>query len=131
MIYALITIPYIMTKMVDRYERCIGFRLFKSISCFVQLWYCKSGYTIPLHSHDEQDIELVYLFGKTTFFRVIDGKTQSFTPSFWNIGRRFTIPAGTLHYFTVSNLPLVFINIAKFRNGHTPKSAAIDFHHAK
>lgn len=112
--------------MIDRHESCIGIRLFKSSRWFIQLWVCMPNYEIKPHSHDEEDIELMYILGKTTFYRK-NGEVQSFTPKWYNVFRKFSIPAGTIHWFTVSNLPLIFINFAKFKQGIVPKSASIDF----
>lgn len=117
----------------DRHERCVGLRLWKSKTRFVQLWYCPRGYEVELHSHNDQNIELMYLFGKTTFSRInVDNVnhlfTETFTPKWKHIFRKFTVKAGQLHYFSVSTLPLVFVNFATFLPGNKPVSAAIDFH---
>lgn len=83
------------------------------------------------HSHNDQHIELMYLFGKTTFFRekkTLFPTTEGFTPRWYNVFKRFTVNAGQVHSFSVSSLPLVFVNFATFINGIEPTSAAIDFH---
>lgn len=75
----------------------------------------------------------MYVFGRTTFSRhgVISnpaGYTESFTPRWKHVFRMFTVKAGQRHWFSVSNLPLIFINFATFVDGKTPTSAATDFH---
>lgn len=119
-------------KILDKYGPCIGIRLWKSKTNFVQLWYCPKGYEIEPHSHDDQHIELMYLFGKTTFYRLPwwarDESKDSFTPKWYHIFRTFTVQPHLIHWFKVSNWPLIFINFATFIDGKKPTSAAIDFH---
>lgn len=111
----------------NRHERCIGLRLWKSKTRFVQLWYCPRGYRVEPHSHNDEQIELMYLFGKTTFFR-LSSVVESLSPRWYHMFKSFTVKAGQVHWFTVSTMPLVFINFATFLNGKEPTSAAIDFH---
>lgn len=125
-------------KIFDRHERCVGLRLWKSRTRFVQLWFCPKGYVVKPHSHNDQHIELMYLFGKTTFYRVRQSmipieynpcrSVQGFEPSWKHIFRRFTVLPGQCHWFTVSTLPLIFINFATFIDGKEPVSASVDFH---
>lgn len=123
----------------NRYEKCIGLTLLRFWKWNVELWYCPSGYRIKPHSHPNEHIELMYVFGRTTFYRVINWTTptafgpfsgetqQSYTPKWYHFGRRFTVRPGIVHWFEVSNKPLIFINFATFINGHRPTSASIDF----
>lgn len=113
--------------MINRHESCIGIVLFKWRQRFIQLWFCAGGYAIDPHSHPEEDIELMYLFGKTTFFRYTNSKVESFKPRWYHVFRKFTVKAGVTHWFTASNVPLVFINFSTFKDGFTPKSAALDY----
>lgn len=73
----------------------------------------------------------MYLFGDTTFSRIKhrwDGDyIEDFTPHWYDCFRKFTVKAGQVHWFTVSELPLLFINISTFKRGYKPKSAAVDF----
>ena len=117
----------ILKTYLNKHESCFGIVLFRSAIRFVQVWFCAAGYTIESHSHPHEDIELMFVFGSTTFFRQVDGQTQSFTPKWYHVGRRFTVSAGTVHWFTVSKWPLVFINFSRFKDGYKPVSAAIDF----
>jgi len=116
-------------SLVHRYEQCIGIPLFKSKRRYVEIWYCPRGYKIKEHSHPNERIELMYIFGKTTFFRreKKDQKEQSFTPKWYHCFRTFSVPYGFLHRFEVSNLPLIFINFSKFFPGYEPVSASVDF----
>lgn len=121
-------------SIINRHERCMGIRLWKSKTRFIQLWYCPRGYEVKPHSHNDQHIELMYLFGKTTFFReqkqyvLVGRKGESYSPKWYHMFRKFTVIAGQVHWFTVSSLPLVFINFATFIDGKHPISAATDFH---
>lgn len=114
-------------KLINRHEKCWGIVLFKWRQKFIQLWYCPAGYNIQPHSHPEEDIELMYIAGTTTFTRVINLRAQSFTPKWYHIFQTFSVKAGTYHYFKVSKWPLIFINFSTFKKGFKPKSAAIDF----
>lgn len=116
-----------MTTFINRHERCVGIRLWKSSRRFIQLWFCPSGYEIQQHSHPDEEIELRYLFGKSIFYRLKGKNVESFRPRWYHFGRSFTIPAGVVHWFKVSTWPLVFINSATFPKGVTPRSAAIDY----
>jgi hypothetical protein len=93
----------------------------------VEVWYCPSGYTIKKHSHPEENIELMYILGKTTFYRERESKIEKFTPRYYHMFRSFSVNAGDNHWFDVANFPLVFINVATFLEGKKPKSASVDF----
>lgn len=123
--------------MINRHEGCWGLVLFKWRQRFIQIWFCKSGYEIKPHSHPEEDIELMYIFGSTTFFRMPRWSKfystfdymipEKFTPKWYHIFRTFTVNNGVRHWFKVSKWPLVFINFSTFLPGNKAKSAAIDF----
>ena len=113
------------------YEQCVGISLPAIGRYKIELWWCPSGYKIIPHSHDNQDIELCFLFGHdTTFYRKKQEElfSDSYTPN-WpkDIGKVFTISAGTIHWFEVSKWPLVFINFEKWKPGIKPTSASVDF----
>lgn len=114
---------------VNRYESCVGFPLFKSKKYYVELWFCPIGYKIREHCHPNEYVELMFIFGKTTFFRreKKDQKEQSFTPKWYNIFKTFSVPFGFYHRFEVSNLPLIFINFSRFLSNIKPVSASVDF----
>lgn len=111
-----------------KYETCRGLLLFRWKQYTAELWYCPSGYKIVEHSHPKEQIELMYLFGSTIFYRRdTSGIEESYKPKWCHVFRKFTVPAGWSHRFDVSTLPLVFINFAKWEQGSTPTSAAVDF----
>lgn len=124
-------------SIINYHESCVGIVLFKWRQKFIQLWYCPKGYEIKPHSHPEEDIELMYLFGSTVFYRqnqninyIIRGwldNPESYKPKWYNVFRRFSVPANTKHWFIVSKWPLIFINFSTFSEGNKPKSAAVDF----
>lgn len=118
-----------MSFWIHRYESCIGFPLLKYKNRYIELWFCPRGYKIKEHSHPNEYIELMYIFGKTTFFRreKADQKEQSFTPTWKDMFRCFSVPFGFLHRFEVSNLPLIFINFSRFYHDCEPTSASVDF----
>lgn len=115
--------------MIHRYEKCIGIPLFKSGRFYVEIWFCPRGYKIKEHSHPNETIELMYLFGKTTFFRreKTNQPEQSFTPKWYHMFRTFSVPYGWFHRFEVSSMPLIFVNFSKFFLGYEPVSASVDF----
>lgn len=116
-------------SLIRRHESCVGLLLFSYRQRTVELWYCPARYMIKEHSHPDEDIELAYLFGRTTFYRRREplDREQWFRPSWWNFCSRFSVPAGWSHRFNVGKWPLVFINFAKWRVGVTPTSASVDF----
>lgn len=120
----------------NRHEKCVGLTLWRFGRRNVEIWYCPRGYEIKPHSHPNERIELMYIFGKTTFFRRKPDynfagywlpQEESFKPKWYHIFRCFTVDYGQIHWFKVSNLPLIFINFSKFWQGYKPTSAAIDF----
>lgn len=113
-------------KLIDRHGPCVGLRLFKSKTRFIQLWFCPEYYVIEQHSHPDEHIELMYLFGSTTFYR-LGGHIEWFTPKWYDMFKTFSVKPGVVHWFNVTNQPLVFINWSKFNPGKTPVSAAVDF----
>ena len=115
--------------MIHRYESCIGIPLFKSKHHYVEIWYCPVGYKIKEHSHPNEYVELMYIFGRTTFYRRKEPYEleQSFRPKWYHIFRTFSVPFGFFHRFEVSNLPLIFINFSRFFVDCKPVSASVDF----
>lgn len=55
-------------------------------------------------------------------------ESEGFKPKWYHMFRSFSVKAGQIHWFTVSSLPLIFINFATFIDGKKPTSAAVDFH---
>jgi hypothetical protein len=119
----------ITTNLINRYEKCKGFTFFKSSCYHLEIWWVQGKYSIIPHSHELEDIKLVFLLGhKVEFWRWHKGEVKTQNMKCWNLGKVFSIPAGAVHWFkNNSRLPLVFLNIAKFKNGHKPISACEDF----
>lgn len=122
-------------KLINKYQQgsitCYGITLFRGFKRNIEVWFCPSNFEIIKHSHPDEEIELMYIFGKTTFHREADlGKGgfwyENFTPKWYHMFRSFTVRAGVVHWFTVSNWPLIFINFSCFIKGN-PRSASVDF----
>lgn len=108
---------------------CRGITLFKRKNKRVELWVIPANYSITPHSHPQEDVELMYLFGDAAFYRQdTNGCPEEFKPKwFRDVFRKFSVKHFHVHWFSVSKWPLVFINFQTFRNGAIPVSAAIDF----
>lgn len=117
-------------SLINRHGPCIGICLWKWKQKFIQLWIIPPSYVIEPHSHDDEDIELMYLWGETTFYRQIckSEDIEQFKPSIdYDIGKRFTVPAGAAHWFKTTTTKLIFVNFSTFLKGKRPRSAALDF----
>lgn len=116
-------------NLIRRHEKCVGFLLFKFRQFTAELWYCPSNYVIAEHSHPNEDIELMFLFGSTIFYRREDPalNEEFYIPKWYHAFRCFSVPAGFSHRFLVGNKPLLFINFASWKAGVTPTSASVDF----
>lgn len=115
--------------MIKKYEACRGISFSSFKQWKIEIWYAPRGYEIQPHTHENEDIKLVFLFGHNIRFhrRKKDAFLgQSFLARFENIGKIFTINAGDEHSFTVSNWPLLFMNIEKWKDGIKPSSASQD-----
>jgi hypothetical protein len=118
--------------MLRRYESCIGLSLPAIGRWKLEVWFAPPGYKIAPHTHDLEDIKLILLFGHNVrFYRQKKGsnRLETVLARFSNIGRLFNIRAGDLHYFTVSDWPLVFLNIEHWHC--KPTSACEDFNLVK
>lgn len=115
---------------IKHYESCIGLSLPSIGRWKIEFWWAPPGYSIKPHTHDNEDIELFFLFGHNCrFHRLEKGHLlgESFLARFKHFGKHFSIRAGTIHSFDVSNWPLLFMNIEKW---HTkPTSASEDIHY--
>ena len=115
-------------KLFERHESCVGLRLWKWNQLTVHVWYCPKGYVIEQHSHEDQDIELMFVKGEATFYKLDKNVLKAGIIQGWgNPFKLFSIPAGTVHWFEVSNRALIFINFARWKVNTTPTSAAVDF----
>lgn len=113
-------------NLINKYEKC-WILSFSSIGRWkLELVYCPPNYEIQPHTHNQQDIKLIFLFGHNIrFFRQRpNGKLISFLARIRHIGKVFTIRANDIHYFNVSRWPLLFLNIERWKT--KPSSAAID-----
>lgn len=109
------------------YESCRGISFPSFGNWKLEIWFCKPGYTIREHTHAQEDIKLIFLFGHYVKFhrrKKNEFLGESFLARIKDIGRIFTINAGDAHYFEVSNWPLVFLNIEKWHC--KPTSASED-----
>jgi hypothetical protein len=118
-----------MLKFIKRYEACwiLSFPSIKNWK--IEIVYAPRKYQISPHTHEHQHIKLILLFGHNIcFYRTKKGTTnqETFNARFRDVGTMFTIGAGDNHHFTVSNWPLVFLNIEKYVDGYAPTSAAED-----
>ena len=116
-------------SLINRYGPCWGLTLFRWGQRRAEIWFCPVGYKIIEHRHPAEDVELMFIFGKTKFSRrdMMTHKVESLVTSWKYFLRRFTVMHYHYHWFEVGNWPLVFINFQKFFPGITPASAAIDF----
>lgn len=118
--------------MIKRYEKCWGLS-FPAIGRWkLELWLCMPNYKIREHSHDNQDIKLMFLFGKYVRFhrtKVDELLGEAYLATFpRDLFKIFNIRAGDRHWFEVSNWPLIFLNIEHWKPGATITSAAVDLH---
>jgi hypothetical protein len=80
----------------------------------IEFWYAPRGYEIKEHTHKSQDIKLIPIFcHNVVFHRTKKGEFlgETFWARFKDIGHIFNIKAGDKHYFSVSEWPLIFMNI--------------------
>jgi hypothetical protein len=115
---------------IVRYESCIGLSFLPLGRYKLECWYCPRGYRIREHTHPNEDIKLCFLFGHNIRFHRRKNRHfigESFCAQFKHIGKVFTINAGDAHWFEVSDWPLVFMNIERWKNGVKPTSASVDF----
>lgn len=114
--------------MIKRYESCIGLSLPAIGRYKIEFWYAPPGYEIKEHTHNNEDIKLILLFGHyVRFHRRCKGSFlgESFLATIGDFGRVFNIRSGDAHWFSVSNWPLIFMNIERWLI--PPTSAADDF----
>lgn len=114
--------------LIQRHESCIGLSLPAFGRYKIEVWFAPRGYSIKEHTHPNENIKLLFLFGSNIrFHRRQAGFLlgESFFATFRNIGKIFTINAGDAHWFEVSDWPLIFVNFETWLNGK-PSSAAKD-----
>ena len=114
----------------NSYGPCRGITLFRYEQLRVELWYIPAGYDIVEHRHPKEDVELMYIFGSSAFFRrdIRVGMPEMFEPKFpRDLFKTFSVKHFHSHWFSVGKIPLVFINFQTFLAGNEPVSAADDF----
>lgn len=116
-------------SILNKYGPCVGFTLYKFFNKRAEIWFIPGNYEIVEHSHPNEDVELMFVFGKTEFYKrnIPTDKITSHRTSFCSWLRCFSVKHDDAHWFRTSSWPLVFINFQTFLNNHEPVSAAIDF----
>lgn len=114
----------------NRHEKCFGITLYRFGRYRAEIWFCAPLYNIVEHSHFEEDVELMHIYGDTKFTRrnLWNGAIESVIPRMF---QKFSVRHYHSHWFSVGKKWLVFINFQKFRKNYKPKSAAIDFNITK
>lgn len=114
---------------VNTYGPCVGLTLYRVGIHRAECWYIPAWYTIVEHTHPNENVELMFIFGKTNFWRrnLTTGVIKSVETSWRFFARRFSVKYFHSHKFTTTSWPLVFINFQTFLFDMKPKSAAEDF----
>lgn len=113
---------------IKRYESCVGLSFINIGRFKVEFWFAPAGYQIRPHTHNHEHIRLYFLFGdRVSFHRKRYGSNnwETFHARWFNIFRGFNIRAGDAHWFSVSKVPLIFVNIEEWLTDE-PTSAADD-----
>ena len=119
-------------SLINRHESCWGLTLY-SFNCFnkrAEIWYCPRGYVIKEHCHPKENVELMFLFGRTIFYRrnIYSGIEESLATTWKCIFKCFSVMHFHSHWFEVSAAwPLIFVNFQTFKYGSKLESAAKDF----
>ncbi len=115
-------------RFINRHDNCIGFRIWKWGRTQYELWFCPRYYNIERHSHDDQDIEIIFLYGSPWFWRQENGVVTEGWPRFpHNFCDVFSIRAGVLHSFYTGRLPMIVLSKERWKEGAKMTSAAVDF----
>ncbi len=114
--------------MFHKYNKCIGVPLFFSEKLYIELWFCLPKAIVEEHYHEKQDNIIIFIFGSAKFFKRYSNKTSELhiDLNFKGIFKKFIIERRTYHRFINGNLPLIFLNIAKFTSKYRPVSASKD-----
>ena len=114
--------------LINRHDNCVGLRLWKWGQTQIELWFCPKNYNIGRHSHNQQDIEIMFLFGAPHFWRRENGiETSAHLRWPRNLLDVFSIRRGVVHSFHTGRLPMVVLSIERWQPGVSPTSAATDF----
>lgn len=115
--------------MINRYGPCWGITLYRFFQYRAELWFIPKNYTIVEHRHPQESVELMFIFGRTEFYRrnIYTCAVDTLATTWRCFGRCFSVNSYHSHWFKTNSWPLVFINFQKFFPGIKPKSAAKDF----
>lgn len=106
--------------MISRFQRCVGFRLFRLFRWQLEIWCCPKGEVIPLHVHEHCDSRITHWVGNVEWMMGDKRRTLSIN----NIGWTRHVPAGAVHGAKVHSFS-IFTNLEKWTG--RPSSAAEDF----
>lgn len=109
-------------RFVHRHNGCVAFVVFRFRRCQVELVWCPRGEVIEPHVHHKIDSTLIILGGEMDG-RIGEGRRGR--TGWYDFGRRFHIPAGTVHDTTVTGRFCLFANVERWTGD--PTSAAVDF----
>lgn len=109
--------------MIERHNRCVGFKLFRFGNRQLELWLAPNREIIESHCHRHIDSTLIFLWGR--ILGTIGDKTG--TVSYRDALRRFPIPAGVKHSAIVQSRFCAFLNWERWKTPNVT-SAALDFH---
>ncbi len=109
--------------MIQRFQRCIGIKLFRIGSYQLEAWCCPTGEVIPAHRHESFSSRIIHILGRMSW--TMGAKSKSV--STWHCGWSKPVPAGVDHS-AVAHSFSVFLNLERWHS--KPTSAAIDFHPA-
>lgn len=113
----------------NKYGPCRGITLYRFGKKRAEIWFIPRNYKIEIHRHSHENIELMFLFGQTTFWRrsVISLVEESLKTCWKYFGRCFSVKSYHQHSFITTKWPLIFINYQTFLTSYKPESAAQDF----
>ena len=106
--------------MISRFQRCVGFRLFRLFRWQLEIWCRPKGEVIPLHVHEHCDSRITHWVGNVEWMMGDKRRTLSIN----NIGWTRHVPAGAVHGAKVHSFS-IFTNLEKWTG--RPSSAAEDF----
>lgn len=115
--------------MIKRHEKCYGISSPAIGRYKIELWFCMPKYKIQPHAHPNIDINLYFVFGRLCkFVKETDKGIVSFVAN-WprHFLSKFHLAPNTMHWFEVSNFPLIFLSVEKWNDGIKPTSASEDF----
>lgn len=107
--------------MIHRHNRCVGITVFKFGKRQIELWFVPRLEKIEPHFHKHCDSVIIPILG--SMVGCIGNKSGK--TGWWDLGRRFHIPAYVFHSATTAKSFCLFLNFEKWDT--QPTSASIDF----